>query len=173
MGGGTQEKIFPRCHSGSPEFLRAYSVQAHKSYNLPKQLYTLNGNYNPCRPHASRQHRPARARADGGAGLGRLERKARRPQDFVPVVESCEILSETAPDAGEGGRVIRAVVVFKPDSGVAHALRISETCTLRPPCRLDYDMDDGSTAVNIVSSSADGELFLTFVFAWSTAAAGT
>ena len=88
-----------------------------------------------------------------------LQRKARRPQDFVPVVDTCEISSEI-----DG--VISCVVIFKADSGVAHAKRIKETCTLRPPCRLDYQIEDGSSAVNVISSGPKGELFLTFVFAW-------
>src|SRR3569833_3613385 len=79
-----------------------------------------------------------------------LQRKARQPQDFVPVVDTCEILSETE-------YAISCVVVFKPDSGVAHALRIAETCTLHAPCRLAYEIEDGSSAVNVISSGPEGE----------------
>jgi hypothetical protein len=88
-----------------------------------------------------------------------LQRKARRPQDFVPVVDTCEILSEV-----DG--IISCIVVFKRDSGVAHAKRIKETCTLKAPCRLDYEIEDGSSAVNIISFGPGGELLLTFGFAW-------
>ena len=92
-----------------------------------------------------------------------LERKARLPQDFVPVVETCEIHSET-------DNVITATVFFKADSAVAHARTIREVCTLSPPCRMDYAMEDGSTATNIISmgkgATGDNELFLTFIFAW-------
>lgn len=92
-----------------------------------------------------------------------LERKARVPQDFVPVVETCEIHSERDNE-------ITATVIFKADSAVAHARTIREVCTLSPPYRLDYAMEDGSTATNIISmgkgATGDNELFLTFVFAW-------
>ncbi len=87
-------------------------------------------------------------------------RKARRPQDFVPVVESCDVISETTS-------VISAIVHFKP--GVAHARSIKETCKLSLPCRLDYDMEDGSVAANVISSGTNGngdDLFLTFFFSW-------
>ncbi len=88
-----------------------------------------------------------------------LQRKARRPQDFVPVVDTCEIHAEV-------DNVISCTVVFKSDASVAHAMRITETCTLSAPCRLDYKIEDGSSAVNVISSGAGGELFLTFAFAW-------
>ncbi|PKS04987.1 hypothetical protein jhhlp_008353 [Lomentospora prolificans] len=89
-----------------------------------------------------------------------LVRKARRPQDFVPVVSSCEIITETDTK-------IEAVVNFKP--GVAHATRIREVCTLQAPCRLDYAMEDGSMSVNIVSMGPGRrteDLVLTFYFSW-------
>ena len=89
-----------------------------------------------------------------------LARKARRPQDFVTVVDTCEILSEI-------GNAITAIVTFKP--GVAHARSIKEVCTLRAPCRLDYEIEDGSTAVNVISvgpSRQEEDLLLTFVFGW-------
>lgn len=87
-----------------------------------------------------------------------LLRKARRPQDFVPVVSGCTILSETPTS-------ISAEVSFHP--GVGHASVIKVTCTVHPPCRLNYDMEGGSTAVNIVSEMPGGELMLTFVFEWA------
>ncbi|KAE8453869.1 hypothetical protein EG329_007645 [Mollisiaceae sp. DMI_Dod_QoI] len=91
-----------------------------------------------------------------------LELKARLPQDFVPVVSSCEIHSEV-------DNVITATVFFKSDSEVAHPRTIRETCTLSKPWRLDYLMEDGSRAMNVVSLGdgvGEGELFLSFVFRW-------
>lgn len=93
-----------------------------------------------------------------GQAWSALLRKARRPQDFVPVVRSCTILAETPTR-------ISAEVSFHP--GVGHASVIRETCTLYPPCRLDYDMEGGSTAVNIVSEMPGDGLMLTFVFGWA------
>lgn len=87
-----------------------------------------------------------------------LVRKARRPQDFVPVVSSCTVIFETPTE-------ISAEVHFYPGT-VSHAAVIKEVCTLHPPCRLDYEMEGGSTAVNIVSEGPGGELMLTFSFGW-------
>lgn len=53
-----------------------------------------------------------------------LARKARRPQDFIPVVSFCTILSETPTR-------ISSEVFFHP--GVGHALVIWEVCTLHAP----------------------------------------
>ncbi|SPO05126.1 uncharacterized protein DNG_07811 [Cephalotrichum gorgonifer] len=98
---------------------------------------------------------PLIAPAQAWAGL---VRKARRPQDFVPVVKGCAVTSETPTQ-------IAAEVYFHP--GVEHALAIKEVCTLRAPSRLDYAMEGGSTAVNIVSRTPAGDLMLTFVFEWA------
>ncbi|CAI4215526.1 unnamed protein product [Parascedosporium putredinis] len=103
---------------------------------------------------------PVLTAAQAWAGL---MHKARRPQDFVPVVSGCEILSEAETS-------IEAIVYFEP--GVAHATTIRETCTLRAPSRLDYDMEDGSTATNIISLGSSGnpeDLILTFCFGWEHA----
>lgn len=85
-----------------------------------------------------------------------LSRKARRPEDFIPVVSTSTILSETPTR-------VTSEVSFHP--GVGHARVIRETCTLRAPCRIDYEIEGGSTAVNVVSEM-EGELVLTFVFGW-------
>lgn len=87
-----------------------------------------------------------------------LVRKARRPQDFIPVVASCTILSETATS-------VSSEISFHP--GVGHARVIREVCTLHAPCRIDYEIEGGSTAVNTVSEMPGGELVLTFVFGWA------
>jgi len=89
-----------------------------------------------------------------------LMRKAREPQLFVPVVETCEILSETDDE-------VSCVITFK--SGVAHKRRIREVCKLNRPCQLYYEMEDGSTAYNVISQGPSGEesdLLMTFVFCW-------
>lgn len=138
---------------------------------------------------------PRLTRAQAWAGLAR---KARHPEDFVPVVAGCEILRDTAslspgtdafhPSASNPAppqdEEIECIVFFRP--GVPHATQIRETCTLRAPCRLDYDMEDGSTAVNLIGvgpsllpslhADAEGErertgaeeeeLYLTFAFCW-------
>lgn len=84
--------------------------------------------------------------------------KARRPQDFIPVVSSCTIISETPTS-------IACEVSFHP--GVGHERVIREVCTLHPPCRIDYEIEGGSTAVNTISEMPDGELIMTFTFGWA------
>ena len=135
---------------------------------------------------------PRITRAQAWAGLAR---KARHPEEFVPVVAGCEILRDTASSspgtdpfhplsATANDQEIECIVHFKP--GVPHAMQIRETCTLRAPCRLDYAMEDGSTAVNLIgvgpsllpslpagaegergrSGDEEEELYLTFAFCW-------
>lgn len=123
---------------------------------------------------------PRLTRAEAWTGLAR---KARHPEEFVPVVARCEILHNTAVSAAGTGtgadeEEIECIVHFRP--GVPHAAQIHETCTLHAPCRLDYAMEDGSTAVNVIgvgpSLLAEGEgvkkgdgqeeLYLTFAFCW-------
>ncbi len=88
-----------------------------------------------------------------------LARKSREPQEFVPVVASFEVLSET-------DITVEGVVKYKP--GVAHGRKLRNVCTLTAPCRLDYAIENGSSAVNIISKGGGGEedLYLTFMFSW-------
>jgi hypothetical protein len=138
---------------------------------------------------------PRLTRAQAWAGLAR---KARHPEEFVPVVAGCEILRDTAlsspgtdsshPPSSNSPAThdeeVECIVRFRP--GVPHAMQIRNKCTLRAPCRLDYTMEDGSTAVNLIGvgpsllplvhADAEGdrekagdeeeELYLTFAFCW-------
>ncbi len=104
---------------------------------------------------------PVLSQAQAWAGL---VRKAHAPQEFVPVVESCEIHSATDEE-------VACTVHFKGDNAVAHARTVYEVCTLHAPCRLDYKIDGGSRATNVIStgrgqSDEGDELFLTFIFKW-------
>jgi len=105
---------------------------------------------------------PILTHAQAWAGLAR---KVKRPQDFVPAIESSEILSEA-----DG--VVSYVAYFKPGLPLGHGQTIKGTCWLSPPCRLHYEMEDGSTSDNIISvgpgrsGDAAPELFLTFVYGW-------
>lgn len=111
---------------------------------------------------------PVLTPAQAWAGLAR---KARRPQDFVPVVSHCDV-QDVGP-AGPGDpatTTVAATVYFHAGAAVAHPRVLRETCTLRPPCRLDYAIEGGSSAVNLVGAGprgADaGDLWLTFAFCW-------
>ncbi|CAK7563597.1 MAG: hypothetical protein SEPTF4163_001467 [Sporothrix epigloea] len=90
-----------------------------------------------------------------------FQRKIRRPQDFVPAIAECKVLSD---EAG----VVKREVHFKQMGG-NHPHKASEVCTELPPHRVDFEMDNGSTVLNIVSAGSSGEptdLYVTYVFAW-------
>src|SRR6266699_4498789 len=89
-----------------------------------------------------------------------LQRKVRQPWEFVPAIESSEMLSEE-------GNVVTRLVKFKPGEGPERVVK--EMCTIYAPSRVDYQLDDGSSVLNIISAGPSGradDLFLTFVFDW-------
>lgn len=87
-----------------------------------------------------------------------LERKVRRAQDFVPIIVSCEVLSEE--QTAKGFSVTREVR-FK---GAASSVK--EVCNHYAPSRVDFEQDNGSFISNIVSKGPDGELLMTYAFEW-------
>ncbi|KAK8044355.1 hypothetical protein PG993_004379 [Apiospora rasikravindrae] len=90
-----------------------------------------------------------------------LERKVRAAQEFVPLITSCTVLSETTPEK-TGNFTITREVVFKsqPDQPVR------EECVHYAPSRVDFAQADGSTISNVVSRDGQGELWMTYVFEW-------
>ncbi|XXH02533.1 hypothetical protein Hte_008909 [Hypoxylon texense] len=98
-----------------------------------------------------------------------LQRKVRRAQDFVPVIEACDVLSE-GTDARTGNlRVVREVrfrAGFEPSAGAHGGARVRETCAHFAPRRVDFAQPDGSTISNIVSDGPDGALLMTYAFEW-------
>ncbi|KAI6089792.1 DUF1857-domain-containing protein [Hypoxylon rubiginosum] len=97
-----------------------------------------------------------------------LQRKVRRAQDFVPIIEECNVLSEeTEPRTGNLAvtREVRFKAGFEPSAGAGGAL-VRETCVHFAPCRVDFEQPDGSTISNIVSAGPDGELLMTYAFEW-------
>ncbi|KAI1647614.1 DUF1857-domain-containing protein [Daldinia loculata] len=97
-----------------------------------------------------------------------LERKVRRAQDFVPIIEECNVLSEeTSQETGNLTvvREVRFAAGQEPDSGSGGRL-VKEICTHYPPCRVDFEQPDGSNISNIVSEGPDGELLMTYAFEW-------
>ncbi|OTB04389.1 hypothetical protein M426DRAFT_320760 [Hypoxylon sp. CI-4A] len=97
-----------------------------------------------------------------------LQRKVRLPQEFVPIIKACTILSEeTLPETGNL-RVVREAQ-FLPGSQPACAdgeNRVREVCTYLPPCKIEFAQPDGSSVENVVSTGPDGELLMTYVFEW-------
>ncbi|CAK7214363.1 hypothetical protein SBRCBS47491_002116 [Sporothrix bragantina] len=101
---------------------------------------------------------PALTEAQVFAGF---QRKIRRPQDFVPAIAECNVQSD------EGG-VVKREVTFKQNGG-SHPHVATEVCTELPPHRVDFELDNGSTVLNIISAGSSGEptdLYVTYVFAW-------
>ena len=88
-----------------------------------------------------------------------MRRKVRRAHEFVPIIESCEVVSEV-------GNVVTRKVQFRP--GVGQGL-VTEVCTEYAPSRVDFEMDSGSSVKNIVAAGPTGkddDLYMTYVFAW-------
>jgi len=88
-----------------------------------------------------------------------LQRKVRHPSEFVPAIQSCEVVSE------EGNVVTRVISIANGKSGMR------EVCTEHKPSRVEFIMEDGTKVQNILSTgiSPDNngtELFLTYAFEW-------
>ncbi|KAK8070047.1 hypothetical protein PG994_006663 [Apiospora phragmitis] len=90
-----------------------------------------------------------------------LQRKVRRAHEFVPLITSCTVLSESEDSGGKPTTVVREVVFqSQPDKPVR------EECVYYPSTRVDFRQDDGSTISNVVSRDAAGNLVMTYVFEW-------
>ncbi|RYP03814.1 hypothetical protein DL764_004864 [Monosporascus ibericus] len=94
-----------------------------------------------------------------------LQRKVRRAHEFVPVITSCEVLSEGKTDDGDKVKVVREVV-FTPDGPRPGGGTIKEVCVHYPPARVDFQQENGSTITNLVSKGPKGELLMTYSFEW-------
>jgi hypothetical protein len=87
-----------------------------------------------------------------------LQRKIRFAQEFVPIIESCTVLSD------ENGVVTREVV-FKP--GAAPKEKAKEVVRGFGTCWVDFQQEDGSVVKNIISDSGEGgaeNLHMTYAF---------
>ncbi|KAF2127093.1 DUF1857-domain-containing protein [Dothidotthia symphoricarpi CBS 119687] len=86
-----------------------------------------------------------------------LDRKIYFPQEFVPVIESCEVIEE------KDGVVVRDVV-FKAGGPKKQA---REWVRSYWPAWHDFEQEDGSHVRNIISdgpSGEEGDLLLTYTF---------
>ncbi|EJT78277.1 hypothetical protein GGTG_03379 [Gaeumannomyces tritici R3-111a-1] len=87
-----------------------------------------------------------------------LQRKVRSPTEFVPAIESCQVVSEE-------GDVVTRIVQFKANWGPSG--KVTEVCTSYHPAQILFEMDSGDRVSNIVSAGPSGEstdMFLTYVF---------
>ncbi|KAI0023730.1 hypothetical protein F4780DRAFT_20342 [Xylariomycetidae sp. FL0641] len=89
-----------------------------------------------------------------------LEKKVRRAQDFVPVIEACAVLAETTLPSGDL-QVQREVRFRGREEDPVH-----EVCTHFAPCRVVFEQKDGSTITNVISKGREGELLMSYVFEW-------
>ena len=87
-----------------------------------------------------------------------LQRKVRSPTEFVPVIESCEVVSDE-------NDVVTRLVQFK--SGWGPEGKVKEVCSSYNPTHIYFEMESGDKVYNIVSSGPSGEptdLHLTYMF---------
>ncbi|KAK0736655.1 hypothetical protein B0T21DRAFT_289257 [Apiosordaria backusii] len=94
-----------------------------------------------------------------------LVRKVRHAEEFVPVIEYCNVASEEKN--ADGQLVITRHVNFGKAAPVPGSGEVKEVCTLFPPHRVDFVQDDGTKVWNYVTQGPgkEGEdLYLTYVF---------
>ncbi|EDU47059.1 DUF1857 domain containing protein [Pyrenophora tritici-repentis] len=95
-----------------------------------------------------------------------LQRKIRFAQEFVPVIESCTVLSEEPASSssafGSSGTVVTREVIFK--KGLAPKPQAKEVVTSYWPSWVEFEQEDGSVIRNIISEGGEGELYMTYAF---------
>ncbi|KAF1850002.1 DUF1857-domain-containing protein [Cucurbitaria berberidis CBS 394.84] len=87
-----------------------------------------------------------------------LQRKIRFAQEFVPVIESCNVLEE------KDGIVTREVK-FKPGAGPKNQAK--EVVRSYWPSWVDFEQEDGSHVRNLISNGSSGgldDLHMTYAF---------
>ncbi|PSN68864.1 DUF1857-domain-containing protein [Corynespora cassiicola Philippines] len=88
-----------------------------------------------------------------------LQRKIRHAEEFVPVIQGCEVLSD---EAG----VVKRKVQFKPGAGAASDTAVEVVRSFYPSW-VDFVQEDGATIRNIVADGPSGELddlHMTYMF---------
>lgn len=88
-----------------------------------------------------------------------LKFKSRDPVRFVPVIQSCVVVEETA-------KGLTRKVHFKPGTGPQG--EVTEVVTFIDGVRADFQMVGTETFISNIISTGDGEsdLYLTFSFVW-------
>jgi hypothetical protein len=87
--------------------------------------------------------------------------KIRSAETFVPkAIQSTTVISEST-DPSTGNPVTVREIVFCEDQR-----KVRETVTAYEPSRVTFVQPDGSSISNVVSESADGELYMTYTFEW-------
>ncbi|KAF2833683.1 DUF1857-domain-containing protein [Ophiobolus disseminans] len=87
-----------------------------------------------------------------------LQRKIRFAQEFVPIITSCTVLTDTPTE-------VTREVVFKEGAGPKP--RATETVRSYWPSWVDFHQEDGTLVKNVISNGSsldDGGLCMTYVF---------
>ncbi|KAI1098191.1 DUF1857-domain-containing protein [Jackrogersella minutella] len=98
-----------------------------------------------------------------------LQRKVRRAQDFVPIIEDCTVVSEETVPGTDNVKVTRDVqfAAGSQPADVTLNTLVREVCTSFPPCRVDFlQPKNGNTISNILSKDGHGDLIMTYSFEW-------
>lgn len=89
-----------------------------------------------------------------------LRRKVRHANEFVPMILTCDVVSEEA-------NVVTRVMTLEGKSPMR------EVCTEYEPSRVEFILEDGSKVQNVVSvgmspdnTGSNNDLFLTYAFEW-------
>ncbi|KAK5072244.1 hypothetical protein LTR70_010531 [Exophiala xenobiotica] len=89
-----------------------------------------------------------------------LHRKVRHAEEFVAgAIKATDVLSESTDEHGR--EVVTREVVFAEGDR-----RVKEVCTSFGGVKTEFIQPDRSKILNIVSDSADGQLYLTYQFEW-------
>jgi hypothetical protein len=90
-----------------------------------------------------------------------LEVKIRHAQDFVPAIQSCDVIEETHDLKASVPVTVREAVMREGQK------RIQETCKAYEPTKVDF-WQDGSLVSIIISEgpggAEEGDLWMTYVF---------
>ncbi|KAK6850661.1 hypothetical protein PG987_000295 [Apiospora arundinis] len=95
-----------------------------------------------------------------------LQRKVRAAHEFVPLITSCTVLSESAPPSSKHSATANTTVVREVVFRSQPDKPVREECVHYPPSRVDFRQEDGSTISNVVSRDGEGALMMTYVFEW-------
>ena len=93
-----------------------------------------------------------------------FQRKLKNGHEFVPSIQSCEIVSEDSTE-----NTVTRDVIFKAGQGPkGGGATVKEFCKSYEPVRVDFRQEDGSSITNLISSGSGGaeDLYMTFAFEW-------
>lgn len=88
-----------------------------------------------------------------------LELKVDHAQDFVPAIVSTDVISRS--EDAYGRKVTHREIIFKEGNR-----RVKEEVTMYHPTKVVFQLTNGSRVQNIVSTGANGEMYMTYDFEW-------